>query len=309
MSAASNDRPFDVVTGAFSYTGKYIARRLLASGRGVRTLTGHPRSDDPLTSLVEVRPYSFDDEATLVAGLEGADTLYNTYWVRFPHRRLTFDVAAENSFRLIEAAKKGGVRRIVHVSITGASPASELPYFRGKGQVEEAITRSGLSYAILRPTVVFGGEDILINNIAWFLRRFPVFAVFGSGQYPVQPVHVGDLAEAAVRAAGRTEDLTLDAVGPEIFAFEGLVRLIARAIGRRTLIVRLPPRLAFAFVKVLGLLTRDVVLTWDEVRGLMAGLLASEEPPLGSKRLNDWLRENAATVGRRYASELARHYR
>ena len=299
----------DVVTGAFGYTGKYITRRLLSMGRNVRTLTGHPNRPNPFGEQVSVSPFNFDDPPALTDSLRGASTLYNTYWVRFPRGQVTFDKAVQNTRALIRAAAEAGVRRIVHVSITNASEDSPLPYFRGKGLLESAVVQSGLSYAIVRPTVIFGAEDILINNIAWLLRRFPVFAVLGSGDYRVQPVFVEDMAELAIDAAQQDENMVLDAVGPETYAFDELVRLIAGKIGGRVRIIHLSPTLALALSRLIGYVVNDVVLTRDEVEGLMAGLLVSDGPPTGRTRLSDWLAENADSVGARYASELKRHYR
>lgn len=299
----------NVVTGAFGYTGKYITRMLLSKGERVKTLTGHPNRDNPFGDQVSVAPLDFDNPNELADSLRGAGTLYNTYWVRFPYGQVSFDKAVENTKILIEAAEAAGVRRIVHVSITNASQSSHLPYFRGKGVIEEHIMRSGLSYAILRPTVVFGPEDILINNIAWFLRRFPVFTVLGSGDYRLQPVYVEDLAEIAVGAGGSDGNIIIDAVGPEIHTFRQLVRLIATTVGSKAKIIHMPPRMALAITRIAGFVLRDVVLTRDEVDGLMSNLLVSDGPPTGQTRLSDWLKLNPDTVGTRYASELVRHYR
>ena len=300
---------FDVVTGAFGYTGRYIARRLLAAGRRVVTLTGHPHRPSPFGEAVRALPFSFQDPAALTESLRGAATLYNTYWVRFPYRGVTYQQAVEHSRVLIAAAREAGVRRIVHISITNASEASPFPYFRGKGQVERAVVESGVPYAILRPRVVFGREDILINNIAWLVRRFPVFAVPGSGAYRLQPVYVEDVAELAVEAGAREDDVVLDAVGPETYTFDELVRLIGRTVGRRVRLLHLPPWLALALSRLVGLLVRDVVLTREEMDGLMAELLVSSGLPTGRTLLSQWLQQHADTVGTRYASELARHYR
>jgi uncharacterized protein YbjT (DUF2867 family) len=299
----------NVVTGAFGYTGRYITERLLAQGKRVRTLTGHPDRPNPFGGRVEAVPFNFDDPAALVDSLRGVTTLFNTYWVRFAHGDMTFDEAVANTKTLIRAAEEAGVRRIVHVSITNASEDSPLPYFRDKGVLERAIAESKLSYAIIRPTVIFGKEDILINNVAWLLRRFPVFAVLGSGDYRLQPVYVEDMADMAVAAAERDGNETFDAAGPEIFTFDALVRLIRDKIGSRARIVHLPPGPALQLSRIVGLLVGDVVLTQDEVDGLTAGLLVSEAPATGSTRLSDWLGENASTLGTRYASELQRHYR
>ncbi len=301
--------PLSVVTGAFGYTGRYITRRLLAAGHTVVSLTGHPDRPNPFGDQVVAVPFSFDDPSALERSLRGADTLFNTYWVRFPHGGTTYETAVRNTEVLFRAAARAGVRRVVHVSITNASPASPLPYFRGKGLLEEALAGSGLTYAIIRPTVIFGAEDILINNLAWLLRRFPVFPVLGRGDYRLQPVYVEDMADLAVAAATETGNRVIDAVGPDVFTFDELLRLIAAAVGSRAGLVHVPPGLALSLSGVVGAIVRDVVLTRDEVAGLMAGLLVSNGPPTGRTRLGDWLTANRTTVGRRYASELARHYR
>jgi NADH dehydrogenase len=302
--------PLAAVTGAFSYTGKYITRRLLADGHSVRTLTNHPRRPSPFGSqVVEAAPYNFDRPDDLARSLAGASTLYNTYWIRFPHSGLTFDQAVANSRTLFRAARVAGVGKIIHVSVTNASPRSPLPYFCGKGQVEEALAESGVPYVIVRPALIFGPEDILINNIAWLVRRFPVFTLPGSGDYRLQPVFVEDMAAQAVRAAENLENAVLDAVGPETFTFAELVQMIADALGRKVRIVSVPPWLALFCAGALGYWVRDVLLTRDEMEGLMAGLLVSDHPPAGETRLKDWLASNAKTVGATYASELARHFR
>lgn len=298
-----------VVTGALGYTGKYITRLLLSQGKRVRTITGHPDRFNPFGKDLEVAPFSFDNLDALAESLKGATTLYNTYWIRFPHGQTTYEQAVENSRTLIKAAEKAGVQRIVHISITNPSEDSSLPYFSGKALVEQAIAESSLSYAIIRPTVIFGEEDILINNIAWFLRKFPVFPVPGDGNYKVQPVFVGDLAEIAVEAASLEENTILDAVGPDTYTFDNLVRLIAENVQSRARIVHVRPRLAHFLSTMMNRLVDDVVLTWEEIEGLMGNLLISKHPATGKTHLGDWLAGNADSLGASYASELERHYR
>jgi len=301
-------REFDVVTGAFGYTGKYITRRLLAMGRGVRTLTGHPERPNPFNSQVEIAPLDFLRPAALVESLRGAGTLYNTYWVRFPHGAVTYEKVVEHTRLLIEAARQAGVRRIIHLSITNPAEDSKLGYFSGKAAVEGLITVSGLAYTILRPTVIFGVEDILINNIAWLLRHCPIFALPGSGEYPLQPVFVVDVAEMAVAASKESGNRVIDAVGPEIYTFHELVRLVAESVGSRAHIVRMPPLVALCLSRVVGRFVHDVVLTKEEVVGLMAGLLVSKHEPTGRTRLSEWLPRHAHLLGKHYASELKRHF-
>lgn len=296
-----------VVTGAFGYTGKYIAERLLSQGYSVRTLTS--RRPKVVGDRLTVAPLDFSDRDGLVNNLRGASLLFNTYWVRFPYGSVTFEQAVANTERLIEAAGAAGVGRIVHISVTNASSSSPLPYFRGKGLTEESVVRSGLSYAIIRPSLVFGREDILVNNMAWILRRVPIFGVPGSGDYRVQPVSVEDVADLAVSAAVRTDNIVQDAVGPEIFTFAELIRVIAAAIGSGARVVSIPPPVAILAASVIGRFVDDVVLTPDELAGLMANLLVSGGPSTGRRRFSEWLTEHAETVGRSYAHELIRHYR
>ncbi len=298
----------DAVTGAFSYTGKYIARRLLARGRQVITLTGHASRPNEFNGQIQAYPYDFEQPTRLVEHLRGVDTLYNTYWVRFDYRDTTFEHAVANTRRLFEAACRAGVRRIVHVSITNPSPDSPLPYFRGKARLEQDLRSSGLSYAILRPTVIYSLEDILINNIAYLLRTFPVFAIPGDGAYRLQPVFIDDMADLAVQAGASTQDLLQDVVGPEIFSFNQLVALIGAKIGRNTRLVHLPPGLTLRLAHLIGWWMKDVTLTGQEYEGLSANLLVSSAAPTGQTRLSDWLTQHADQLGRRYASELARHY-
>ncbi len=294
----------DVVTGAFSYTGSFLARRLLDDGGRVRTLTRRDDPASPLHGQVETAPLQFADRAALVESLRGARCLYNTYWVRFERGETTFDRAVRNSALLFEAAAEAGVERIVHLSVTNASEDSPLPYFRGKAQVERALAAAGPEYAIVRPTLVFGPRDILVNNIAWILRRFPVFVVPGDGSGRVQPVSVEDVAEIAVTATG-----TVDAAGPETYTFDELVRLVAAAVGRFRALVHMAPRLALALGRFVGAVQRDVVLTRDEAAGLQASLLVSHEPPLGRDSFRAWLDTNGEELGRRYVSELRRNFR
>ena len=160
------------VTGAFGYSGKYIAQRLLAEGHEVLTLTNSVQRANPFGRRVQVHLFNFDRPDLLANSLRGVDALINTYWVRFDHKLFTHEQAVFNSCLLFTAAKAARVRRIVHVSITNPDLDSKLPYFRGKAELEELLPSLAPSYCILRPTVLFGKEDVLINNIAWALRRF-----------------------------------------------------------------------------------------------------------------------------------------
>jgi len=299
----------DVVTGAFGYIGKYISKTLLERGRTVCTITTHPDKPNPFGRAVTAFPYSFDDADVLTRTLDGADTLYNTYWIRFPFDGQTYESALENTKTLFRCARRAGVRRIVHIGVTRASLGSDLPYYRGKAIQESMLKESGVPFSIVRPTLVFGKEDILVNNIAWLIRKCPVFPIFGSGRYRVQPVFVEDLAEIAVRQSTITPGTTVDAIGPETFTFQELVELIARIIGRKPTIVKVPPSLGVFCGRILSLFLRDVLLTRNELKGLMDGMLTSGQAPNGAMKFSEWLETNKSTVGSRYSSEVARHFR
>jgi len=296
------------VTGAFSYSGKYITRRLLERGEEVFTLTNHPNRPDPFDGKVKAFPLDFTNEEELIKNLRGMDALVNTYWIRFDKGNNTQPRAVENTKILVHAATRAGVKRIVHISITNPSADSHLPYFWGKAANEKFVIESGMSYAILRPTVLFGKEDILINNIAWLLRHLPLFGLPGDGSYRISPVYVDDLAQLAADALYRTDNIIWDAVGPDEFTFRQTVELIAKTIGMSRPLIPMPPRIALFAAQFLSLFVNDVMLTPEEVDGLMSDLLISKEAPRCKTSLKDWLDENKETVGKQYASELARHF-
>jgi uncharacterized protein YbjT (DUF2867 family) len=305
--------PLSTVTGAFGLSGRYIARKLLERGERVQTITGHPHRPDPFGGRVAAYPFNFDQPEALAETLKGTATLYNTYWVRFDRGDITFDRAVLDSLTLFEAAATAGVERVVHVSIANPEEGAEagLPYYSGKARLEKALRESDLPHAILRPTVLFGGYDILLNNIAWLLRKFPVFAIPGDGKYRIQPIHVEDFAELAVAMGHASQNVVVDAAGPEIFTYKELVRLIADAIGRPARLMHLPPALVLAVTKVLNMMVHDVLRTREEIKGLMYGLLISGQPPLpqATTHLSGWVRANSRAFGTRYASEIQRHYR
>ncbi|MEP7136434.1 MAG: NAD(P)H-binding protein [Chloroflexota bacterium] len=295
------------VTGAFSYSGKYIAERLIARGEEVITLTGHPNRPDPFNKQVKAYPLDFD-EASMTKSLQGVDVLVNTYWVRFDKGDNTQPRAVENTRKLVNAAKAAGVKRIVHISIANPSAESHLPYYWGKAANEKAVIESGMAYAILRPTVLVGTEDILINNIAYLMRRFPVFFIPGDGSYGIQPVFVEDLADLAVEGVYSQENYIIDAVGPDSYTFKEFVKLIGERVGVQRPLISVPPRLALFAAQFLSLFVGDVILTPEEVDGLMGNLLVSKEPARAKTAFKDWLNSNRETVGVKYASELQRHF-
>ena len=295
------------VTGAFGFSGRYIATRLLEKGHEVVTLTNSPNRVSALQGKVGVRSLRFENIETLTQSLSGVEVLYNTYWVRFNHPTFTHADAVKNTLNLFEAAKRAGVKRVVHVSIANANINSPFEYYHGKGQLEIALQASGLSHAILRPAVLFGDEGILINNIAWTLRKLPVFACFGSGNYHLQPIYVDDLAALAVEQGELRDNTIVEAIGPEDYSYKDLVHMIGKTIGADRPIVPIPPALGLIAATLIGKLMGDIFVTKEEIGGLMADLLhVPGATPTGGTRLSDWVNEHRHTLGTKYASELAR---
>jgi NADH dehydrogenase len=297
---------FHVITGALGYTGKVVAEQLIERAIPLRTLTNSPNRPNPFGDAIDIKPLSFDNPDALAHSLDGAAVLYNTYWVRFNHKLFTFEQAVTNTKILFEAAKRAGVGRIVHVSILHADEADDLGYYKGKHELEEALVETGIPHSIIRPGVLFGRSDILVNNIAWVLRRMPIFGVFGDGSYRLRPLHVEDMASLLVEHANMSGDFTVDAVGPEEFSYIGLVRTLAEILQVRRPIMRIPSPIAFACSKLLNPFVKDVIITKEEVKGLMRGLLDSQNPSTGTIKLTQWAKEHRDTLGYRYASEVGR---
>jgi len=296
------------VTGAFGYSGKYIAKRLLQQGFEVQTLTNSVNRPNPFEGKVRPHYFNFDQPKKLIHTLEGTKVLYNTYWVRFKHKGFSHSLAVHNLKILFQAARSAGVERIVHTSITNPSLQSPLEYFSGKAEVEEALKKSGLSYAILRPAVLFGPEDILINNIAWLLRCLPVFGMFGRGLYKLQPIYVDDYAKLAVEQGKAQANNVIDAIGPETFTYRELVFQIARLLGKRRLIMPLPLRLGYCIANIVSYLKKDLTITWDEIIGLTNNLLFTRSAPTGNTRLTGWIKNHKDSLGIYYANELSRRH-
>ena len=300
------DNEIHAITGAFGYSGKYIAKSLIEEGHRVITITNSLDRRNPFGDRIKVFPFNFDEPEKLEETLRGVSVLYNTYWVRFNHKTFTHADAVRNTEIMFKPAKRAGVKRIIHISITNPSLDSPLKYFSGKARLEKSLIESGISYAILRPTVLFGKEDILINNIAWGLRYLPVFGVFGDGKYKIQPIYVQDLAVLSIQRGRERKNTVTNAIGPETFTYRDLVKTVGEIIGKRRPIISVTPEIGYFAGWIIGKLVNDVMITKEEIEGLMANLLYVESPPTGSTKLTEWAKRHSETLGLKYTSELAR---
>ncbi len=294
------------VTGAFGYSGKYIAKLLLDKGKHVITITNSLLRPNPFGDKLKAFAFNFDKPELLAESLKDVKVLYNTYRVRFNHKTFTHADAVRNTKILFEAAKKAGVEKIVHVSITNPRIDSDLEYFSGKAELENALKATGISYSILRPTVIFGQEDILLNNIAWVMRRFPIVGVFGDGEYKLQPLHVEDLAELAVHEGANPNSVTIDAIGKETYTYKGLIQTIGKIIGKERKIISVSDNLGYFVAKIVGWLKKDTFLTREEIKGLKENYLFTQSPGIGKIILSRWAAKHKDTLGKRYSGELTR---
>ncbi|MFA5139856.1 MAG: NmrA family NAD(P)-binding protein [Elusimicrobiota bacterium] len=294
-----------VVTGAFSYTGAAVAAECLRRGFTVHSLTNRR---PPGGSGITCSRLRFDPEY-LAKELAGATAFINTYWVRFPWAGMGFSDAVRDSGMLIDTAVRAGVGRIVHVSVSNASDAGGLGYYSAKAEVERLVRDAGVGYAIVKPTLVVGPTDVLTNNIAWLLRRSPVFLLPEGGGCRLQPVTLSDAARLIVDAALETRNLEEDVAGPEVFTFADYVRQIAAACGLNRLFLPATNPVVLGVMGLLGLMLRDRVLTRDELAGLQREMLVSKAPALGREFVSAWIRAHGADLGRRYVNDLDRHFR
>ncbi len=296
------------LTGAFSYSGRYIAKKLLSKGIKIRALTNHPKPELFPQHSIPVFPLQFKEEGPLIDFLKGTEVFINTYWIRYPHKEQTHEKAATNIQFLTQCAKRAGIKKIIHLSVSNPSEESALSYYKGKAQAEKMIKESGLSYLILRPTLIFGLEDILINNIAWLLHAFPFFVLPSPVDYSVQPIYAGDVADIAYEHLLCKESKTIDAAGEEVYRMDELVRMISRSIGLPRPVLLWPKPIAQGCIKMLSLMLQDRVLTGEELCGLMGNLLISFEKPRGKTSFKKWLNQYGSRLGKTYTNDFKRYY-
>jgi uncharacterized protein YbjT (DUF2867 family) len=294
-----------VVTGAFSNAGMAVAAELIRRGWFVRTLTNH---SPPTGSSIRATPLRFEPDL-LRAALNGADAFVNTYWIRFPYGGVTFETAVRNSRVLIEAARAAGVQRFVQVSVSNADENSALGYYKHKAVVDREVRESGLSYAIVHPTLIVGPKDVLTNNMAWFLRRVLVFAVPSGSGYRIQPILLPDVGRIIADAVEGTTSVDVEAAGREVVAFREYLRRLTRNMGLHRLFVSLPPPAIVAAMGPIGRMLGDTVLTPEEMRGLQQDRLVSRGTPLGTTSVFDWLASNASRFGHTYMNDTRRRFR
>ncbi len=263
------------VIGGSGFIGRHVVRRLARAGWLVRAAVRRPNEAlflKPMGDVGQITPVAANirDERSIAAAVAGAAAVVNLVGVLYEGGRQRFEaIHAEGAGRVARLSKSAGVECLIHVSAIGADAASPSAYGRTKAAGEKAVRDAFPEATILRPSIVFGPEDEFFNRFAKLALLLPALPLIGGGRTRFQPVYVGDVAEAAVKAIddpacrGKTYELG----GPRVFTFKELMELLLREIGRRRLLVPVPFALAELQSAILGCLPRPP-LTRDQVRML-----------------------------------------
>ncbi len=271
------------VFGGSGFIGRYVVANLAGKGWLVRAAVRRP--DEALflkTAGVvgQVTPVAANvrDRASVARAIEGADAVINLVGILHESGRQRFQaVHAEGARHIAEEAARAGVAHLVHISAIGANAKSESIYARTKAEGEAAVRQAFPNATILRPSIVFGPEDDFFNRFAKLSRIAPALPLIGGGKTLFQPVYVGDVAAAVVKAietpaaAGQTYELG----GPTIYRFADLMRLLLHETGRSRLLVPLPFPIASLMGAVLQCLPSPQ-LTLDQVRLLKRDNVVSQ---------------------------------
>lgn len=225
------------ITGAHSFTGRYVAEILLGKGASIVNLTNHPNRNWKIHSPRITDHQLLFQKEHLVNTLKGCDALVQTYWVRFDDTLgISRETVTQNSKLLIDCAREAGVKKVVFTSHTQTSVDSPFPYIREKAKVEKYLKESGLGWGIVKPCAIFGRtpeESIMINNMCYLIKRFPFFPLPGDGNYYFQFVHAQDMAELIVGCLQSDKNYEIDAVGPDKVSFKAIVEHCAKTFGTR----------------------------------------------------------------------------
>lgn len=250
------------VFGGSGFLGRQIVRRLAEEGAAVHVAVRRPERVAALSATAsggEITAVRADvwDEASVGPAVADAQAVVNTVGHYVERRGATFAaIHGQGAMHVARAAAAAGARRLIHISGIGADPASASPYVRARGLGERLVRDAFPEATILRPAVLFGPEDAFLNRLAGLARVMPALPLFGTGTTRLQPVFVGDVAEAVARALVETgtKGNVYELGGPRTYAYKELVRLVLARIGRRRPLVPIP------------------FLVWDILAAVMAPL-------------------------------------
>ncbi len=267
------------VFGGSGFLGRQIVKCLAAEGTNVRVAVRYPERASLLKgfardSQIELVRADVWDESTVARAVKNSTSVINTVGHYVEKGGSTFDaVHGQGALHVARQARQAAVERLIHISGLGADPTSDSPYVRARGIGEVLVKEAFDGVTILRPSVIFGPDDSFFNTLAGIARRTPVLPLFGMGRTNLQPVFVGDVAEACVSvlADPSTEGKAYELGGPRVYTYKALLRLVLRQVDRRRVLVPLP------------------FFLWDTLAALMAFL---PDPPLTRDQVKLMKRDN-----------------
>ena len=232
--------------GGSGFLGRRIAAQLLERGLRVRVTARSPdRVREALESTEGLETVRADvrDQASVVTAVEGAETVINSVALYVEQGDTSFRaIHVEGARRVAEAARQAGATRLLQISGIGAGTDAPSSYVRCRAEGEASVREAFPQATVFRPSAIFGPDDAFLNTFVAIARRFPVIATLGRGTARVQPVFVGDVAEAAARfAGGEGEDGEIyELGGPDIYSYRDFLQLIGRHVGRNPLLLPVP---------------------------------------------------------------------
>ena len=267
------------VFGGSGFLGSQIVKYLAAEGNNVRVGVRHPERASFLERFgrdgqIELAHADVWDESTVAQAVKQSDSVINTVGHYVEKGRATFDVVhGQGALHVARQARQAGVERLIHISGLGTDPTSDSPYVRARGIGEVLVMEAFDGVTILRPSVIFGADDSFFNTLAGMARLAPVLPLFGMGRTNLQPVFVGNVADACVRVLANpsTKGEVYELGGPRVYTYKALVQLVLKQVDRRRVLVPVP------------------FIVWDIVAALMAVL---PNPPLTRDQLKLMKRDN-----------------
>jgi uncharacterized protein YbjT (DUF2867 family) len=281
------------VFGGSGFLGRHVVRALARRGYLVRVACRRPDLAgflQPLGNVGQVQSVQANLRVrwSVDRAVEGADHVVNLVGILFESGAQSFDAVQDFGARAVAEAARAANATLTHVSAIGADENSDSDYARSKALGEKAVRETMPSAVIVRPSVVFGSEDGFFNRFANMARFSAVLPLIGGGETRLQPVHVGDVAEAIARAvegqaaSGRIYELG----GPRVLTFRQCMEEMLQTIGRKRFLMSVPWWLARLKGKILGLLPNPI-LTEDQVILLQKDNVVSEEAKREGRTIED----------------------
>jgi NADH dehydrogenase len=269
-----------IIAGGTGFLGRHVAGALVGAGHSVLLLA---RGTRPTLAGdgIEILRTDVATGALPLEAMRGSDALVNLIGIKREQGTQTFErVHVESTRHLVEAAKVLGVRRLVHISVVCSRPDPGSAYHDTKWRGEELVRAAGLDDTILKPGVIYGPGDDMVTHLVKMIRFAPVFPVVGRGDSLLQPVHVGDVAAAAVGALGNDRSIgkRYDVVGPERLTLRAVVETVARGVGLPLRVVGTPIWFQRAAVALMNALFRNPLSTPAQLQMLIDGLYGDPAP-------------------------------